>query len=74
MGFFRKKAETPRQEYDRERMKPVIRSSNCTGEKTAGFLEKGTGQFHDVMLIRSPEDLEAFRRRYGIREEMETIY
>ena len=62
--FFRKKQET--YPYDREKEKPVIRSSICTGEKTAGFRDLQTGKFTEVMLIRTPEDLETFRNRYGI--------
>ncbi|MCR4707603.1 MAG: aspartate dehydrogenase [Clostridiales bacterium] len=70
--FDKKKA--PRSGYDPERMKPVIRRSICTGEETAGFLETGTGQFRDVMLIRRPSDLREFREQYGIAGEIETIY
>ena len=39
--------------YDREKQKPVLRKSICTGETTAGFQDLGTGAYHDVMLIRS---------------------
>ena len=39
--------------YDREHQTPVIRSSICTGEKTAGFLDERTGRFTEVVLIRS---------------------
>ncbi len=68
------KQEKKRAAYDAERLTPVIRSSICTGEKTAGFKDLQTGQFHDVMLIRSEKDLEDFRDQYGITGEMETIY
>lgn len=74
MRLFGKKTETPREEYDRSRLTPVIRSSICTGEKTAGFRENDTGKFHEVVLVRNQEDLDAFKRRYGITEDMETIY
>lgn len=71
--FFRKKQET--RTYDREHQKPVIRSSICTGEKVAGFQDARTGKFTDVMLIRTPGDLEEFRRLYGIGEdEISTQY
>ncbi len=60
--------------YDRERLTPVIRASICTGEKTAGFREHGTGKFLEVMVLRSPADLELFRREYGIEGDIETIY
>ncbi|MBR0514679.1 MAG: aspartate dehydrogenase [Clostridia bacterium] len=73
MKLFGKKP-VPRESYDRENLTPVIRSSICTGEKTAGFRENGTGRFHDVMLITSPADLAAFKERYGITGDIETIY
>ena len=46
--------------YDRENLKPVIRSSICTGEQTAGFKNIHTGKFSEVMLIRNGADLEEF--------------
>ena len=60
--------------YDKERVTPVIRSSICTGEKTAGFRDKKTGHFEEVMLIRNDQDLWKFMNEYGITEEIETIY
>ena len=71
--FFKKKQE-PRT-YDKKNQKPVIRSSICTGEKTAGFQDIRTGKFTEVMLIRTPSDLEEFCRLYGIGEsEISTQY
>ena len=60
--------------YDRARLEPVIRSSICTGEKVAGFREKETGRFREVSLLRSPADLDAFKQKYGITDEIPTIY
>ncbi|MGN0977037.1 MAG: aspartate dehydrogenase [Faecousia sp.] len=61
--------------YDRENLKPVIRSSICTGEQTAGFKNRHTGKFSEVMLIRSSQDLEEFQRTYGISDgEITTEY
>ena len=60
--------------YDTEKLTPVIRRSICTGEKAAGFREKDTGKFREIMLIRNEADLEDFRRQYGIAGEIETIY
>ena len=70
--FHKKAART--EIYDRETLVPVIRASICTGEKVAGFQEKAGGHFREVMLIRSDADLEEFRRRYGIEEEIRTVY
>ena len=52
-------------EWDREHLKPVVLSSICTGEKTAGF-EDEAGHFNAVMLVRGPEELKAFADEYGI--------
>lgn len=61
--------------YDRENKKPVIRSSICTGEQTAGFKDLRTGKFSEVMLIRDSRDLEEFQRIYGIADgEITTEY
>ena len=53
---------------------PAIRCSICTGEQVAGFRIPETGRFEEVMLLRSPEDLEYFKKRYGITGEIEKIY
>lgn len=45
----------------------VIRSSICTGERVAGFKNKQDGSFTEVMLIRTPQDEQAFCERYGVR-------
>ena len=61
--------------FDRESLKPVIRSSICTGEQTAGFKNLHTGKFSEVMLIRSGRDLDEFQRTYGIADgEITTEY
>ena len=71
--FFRKKRET--RTYDRETQAPVIHASICTGETVAGFRDLRTGRFTEIMLIRTPGDLEEFRRLYGIGEgEITTQY
>lgn len=67
--FWKKKQEKPvRKEYDRERLKPVIRCSICTGEQVAGFKDIRTGKFEDIMLIQNEEDLDSFKEMYGIDE------
>ena len=61
--------------YDPDEMKPVIRSSICTGEKVAGFRNLQTGKFEEVMLIRNDADREIFLKMYSIRpEELTTEY
>ena len=70
--FGRKRTGTPARETHRGT--PLIRCSICTGEQVAGFRDPDTGRFEEVMLIRSPEDLEQFRTRYGITGEIGKIY
>ena len=70
----RNKGPVPRNEktekqgigYDPEKQYPVIRSSICTGEKTAGFKNKADGHFTEVMLIRSPKDEQRFKELYHL--------
>ncbi len=52
--------------WDRDTLEPVLRSSICTGETAAGFLEKSSGRFHEIMLIRDQKDLDSFMARYGL--------
>ena len=63
-------------DYSSEEWEPVIKSSICTGEKVAGFKNRHTGVFEDVMLVRAPSDVEEFRKKYGIAPETKipTIY
>ena len=60
--------------YDRSRLDPVIRASICTGERVAGFRDRQTGHFSEVMLIRTDADIQHFRQMYGITGPIETIY
>ncbi len=60
--------------YDPAEMRPVIRSSICTGEKSAGFQDLKTGRFIEVSLIRGQGDLDAFRAAYGIEGDIPTVY
>lgn len=53
-------------EYDRENQKPVIRSSICNGERVAGFRDKNTGKFTEIMLIRDNKDMDRFLEDYDI--------
>lgn len=58
-------AEIP---FDPATQYAVIRASICTGEKTAGFKDRQTGHFTEVMLIRSEDDLAQFKAAYGVDE------
>ena len=71
--FSRKAAARPAYDYDPEKEKPVIRASICTGEQVAGFKDKETKKFHEVMLIRNQRDLADFMELYGL-EDVEKEY
>ena len=72
MGLFKKKAKV--YSYDKEHMKPVIKTSICTGEQVAGFKDIHTGKIEEIMLIRSEADLDNFKKMYGINEKIEKEY
>ena len=72
MGLFKKKSVV--QSYDKENKKPVIKASICNGEQVAGFKDIHTGKIEEVMLIKSPTDLEHFKAMYGIDEEIVKEY
>ena len=64
MQLFRRK--NVRKPYDPQAQVPILRCSICTGEQTAGFCDRASGRFQEVMMIRTPEDLDRFREEYGI--------
>ena len=64
MGLFKKKAKV--YSYDKEHMKPVIKTSICTGEQVAGFKDLDTGHFDEIMLIRNAADLDSFMEMYDV--------
>lgn len=53
--------------YDKEKQKPIIRGSICNGEQVAGFRDKVTGVFTEVMLIRNDKDMNSFLKKYDIK-------
>ena len=55
--------------YNKEGKIPVIRSSICTGEQTAGFKDPVSGKFEELMLIRNSGDLEEFLTQYQVSED-----
>ena len=72
MGLFKKKKIF--KSYDRENTKPVIKASICNGEQVAGFKDIHTGKIEEVMLIKSPSDIDIFKKMYGIDEEIAKEY
>ena len=72
MGLFKKKEKV--YSYDKEHMKPVIKTSICTGEQVAGFKDIHTGKIEEIMLIRSEADLDNFKKMYGIEGNIDKEY
>ncbi|MCQ2082247.1 MAG: aspartate dehydrogenase [Lachnospiraceae bacterium] len=68
MGLFRRKAQASLVTYDPETQKPVIKCSICNGEQVAGFKNKSTGEFTEVILIRNKDDLDSFKKMYNLEE------
>ena len=79
MNIFKKKSppavssilgEFPPAQYE-----PVIRASICTGEKTACMRDLESGKLHEIMLVRTDEDLDAFCRTCNAdKEAIKTVY
>jgi len=65
--FKRKTIQLPNLPYDCQKQKPIIRASICTGEQVAGFKDRVTGKFTEVMLIKDVDDLNTFLRLYNIQ-------
>lgn len=64
--FGRKKEMTKKETYDKENLRPVIKASICNGDQVAGFKNIHTGQFMEIMSIKSNKDLGEFLWKYGI--------
>lgn len=74
MGLF-KKREQEKLLFPPEEYEPVIRCSICTGEQVACMRNRATGQIREVILIRSPADLEEFCRMYQVQaEKIKKVY
>lgn len=65
MRFF-KREEIPEFKYDPKIHSAVIKCSICNGEQVAGFKDKATGTFHEIMFISNPSQLDEFIEKYKI--------
>ena len=66
--MFGRKKTVRRLEYDPLVKEPAIRCSICTGEQVAGFRNRHTGVFEEILALRSEEDLEEFRKMTGVKD------
>lgn len=53
-------------EYNPENQRAILKCSICNGEQVAGFKDKQTGHFTEVMLINNDRDLDMFMEMYNI--------
>lgn len=65
--FKKKKTSIPSIAYNPETHIPILKCSICTGEQVAGFKDKATGHFTEVMLIRTPQELDTFKKTYNLQ-------
>lgn len=73
MSLFKRKNQT--NPFPLEQYEPVLRCSICTGEQTACMRNRATGKLTELMLIRSPADLDLFRVQYHLGDvRIEKIY
>lgn len=70
MGWFRKKQKIA---FDPEKQEPAVRRSICTGEMTAGLMDKETGKFTELMRLNGQKELDEFCAELGVKE-IKTIY
>lgn len=68
MLFRRKKKIIPAIPFDSDQQIAILKCSICNGEQIAGFKDKTTGTFHEVMLVRNENDLQLFQQMYGLSE------
>ena len=72
--MFWKKKNLQTISYDKENWKPVLKCSICNGERVAGFRNLHTGEFKEERMIRGEKELQEFKEKYGIVDEVEKIY
>ena len=72
--MFGRHKRTEVKSYDREKLEPAIRKSICTGEEVAGFLDRKSGRFSSVMLLKTSKDLDSFKAEWGIEGDLRIIY
>ncbi len=67
MPLFRKK---PKVRFDPNTQEPAILKSICTGEMTAGLIDKSTGKFQDLMNVKDEDE---FKKILGV-DHIKIIY
>ncbi len=73
MTLFKKKTHTTLYPYDPAKEEPFLHANTYNRETVVGFREKGTGKFHEVMMITGDKELEEFKKTYGIRGDIRML-
>ncbi|MBO4395183.1 MAG: aspartate dehydrogenase [Eubacterium sp.] len=74
MRLIKKRANTvPVIDYDPEHMEAILKCNTCNSDRVAGFRDSRTGEFTEVMNIRSDMDLADFKAAYGL-ESVREVY
>ncbi len=63
---FFKSLKKKKYEFDQENERAVLKSSICTKESVAGFLDKRTGKFREERLIKNEKELSDFLKDFGL--------
>ncbi len=69
MSLFKRKDNVRPLPEGCEGLEVKIESSTCTGEKTIGFYDRVSGRLVNRELVRTQADIDAFYRRYGLKNE-----
>ena len=75
MGLFGRKKKNDYPVFPEGDLEPVLRCSICTGEQVLCARDRQTGELHELMLIKRPDDLAGFCEANGLREaDVRRIY
>ena len=73
--FKRKEKLRTASPYPTEKYESVLRCSICTGEQVLCVRERGSNKLLELMLIKSPAQLEGFCAANGIsQDDIEKVY
>lgn len=70
MGLFKKHTYASLYSFNPAKEEPFLHANTCNREIVVGFREKGTGKFHEVMMITNDKELEEFKKTYGIEGDI----
>ena len=69
--FEKKKKEYPK--FPEGDFEPVLRCSICNGEQILCARDRASGELHELMLVRSPDEIEEFCRENTAGEYKEGV-